>query len=463
MRKKYWVIIAIMFVSGLFFWLPGLTALDFELRAGLATLVFAGSLFVLEPIAIQVTALLIPIALVATNLLTVEEAFAPFADPVVFLILGSLFIAEALRKHNLTRKLATQLLFYSRGRPRLILLSIMVVGALTSMWVFSTAVVAMLIPVCLTIGGRVQEPEHRDDFTRVLLMALALATTLGGLSTILGAASNAVASGVLADEITWTFLDWMFYGTPLSFVLISFSWFILASTVLPTDVTIETEHLYPRDDDKPIFTQKQLITLATFLGAILLWLTSPILTRTLPLTRGLLESSVISLIAANFLFTFEVISWKDARRVNWGVYLIIGGGLALGNGLVVSGVAREFALLTKDLLAFFPYPIVAALLVFFSSLASNSVNNTTVVAIFAPLLLGLSADLPYSALQLVLPMAFGATFGFLLPCASSRMALIYTTNVISSKTMLKIGSLVTIPLIILTIVYFYLLFYLGWL
>ncbi len=463
MKKKYWTIFLIIFIASLFFWMPGLSELDFELRAGLATLIFAAGLFVFEPVAIQVTALLIPVALVATNLLPVEEAFAPFADPVVFLILGSLFIAEALRKHNLTRKLATRLLFYSRGRPRLILLSIMGVGALTSMWVFSTAVVAMLIPVCLTIGGRVREKERKDNFTRVLLMGLALATTLGGLSTILGASSNAVASGVLADKIPWTFLDWMVYGTPLAFLSLLLSWFILTLTVLPTDVTIETGELYPREATEPMFTPKQGVTLAIFLGAILLWLTSPVLTWALPLTGGLLESAVISLTAASLLFTFEVISWKDARRVNWGVYLIIGGGLALGNGLIASGVSRQFALLAEGVIAFFPYPIVAALLILLSSLASNSVNNTTVVAIVAPLLSASAGNLPYTALQLVLPMAFGATFGFLLPCASSRMALIYTTEVISTKVMLKIGGLVTLPLVVLTIVYFYLLFYLGWL
>ncbi|MFB6344890.1 MAG: sodium-anion symporter, partial [bacterium] len=67
-----------------------------------------------------------------------------------------------------------------------------------------------------------------------------------------------------------------------------------------------------------------------------------------------------------------------------------------------------------------------------------------------------------SVLQLMLPMAFGATFGFLLPSASSRMALIYASDEINSQEMMKIGSLITGPLIVLTTIYFYFLYQMGW-
>ncbi len=463
MKSRLIKILAILFGASLLYWFPSLNQLAFELKAGLAALVFAAGFFVFEPIALQVTALLIPVIFVSTNLLPVEEAFAPFADPVVFLILGSLFIAEALRKHELTRKLAGKLLVHSGGSPRLILLSIMIVGAVTSMWVFSTAVVAMLIPVCLTIGSRVTEEERQEQFTIVLLMGLVLATTLGGLSTILGASSNAVASGVLNKTYQWTFLDWMKYGAPLSLLSVGLAWFILTVTVYPTDISISTDRLYKEAEESKIFTREQWITLVVLLGAIFTWLFFPVLQPFLHFPRGLTESAVIGLIAASFLFTFKVINWKDARRINWGVYLIIGGGLALGNGLQASGVTAEFAKILSSSVKNTPYPIVAGLLILSSGLASNTVNNTTVVAIFAPLLSATAQTMDYSPLQLILPMAFGATYGFLLPCASSRMVLIYATDLISSKDMLKIGGLVTIPLVVLTFCYFYLLFALGWL
>ncbi|MFB6347043.1 MAG: SLC13 family permease, partial [bacterium] len=174
----------------------GLTELDRTGRLGLTVLIFAGGLWVLEPLPLQVTGLIIPVCLVGTGILGIEEAFAPFASPVVFLILGSLFMAEALRKHGLTRRLALDLIVRCNGRPKLLLLAIMAVAGFTSMWIFSTAVVAMLMPVCLTIAGKVEE-ENQDTFITVLLMALVIGSTLGALGTILGASSNAVASGSL--------------------------------------------------------------------------------------------------------------------------------------------------------------------------------------------------------------------------------------------------------------------------
>ena len=430
---------------------------------GLVILVLAGGLWVSEALPLQVTGLLIPVAFVLAGILTAESAFQPFADPVVFLILGSLFIAEALRKHGLTREIALLMVDKCAGRPRFILLSIMIVGALTSMWVFSTAVVAMLIPVCLSIASKVDE-EFQHQFIVVLMMGLVLSTTLGALSTVLGASSNAVASGVLSRVQTWGFLDWMRYGSPLAGLLVLVAWVFLVLFFFPPVTRINVEALYKETRaDRDSRLHKNII-LYVLGAAIFFWITTPVLENYFMIPEDFTHSALVGLIAAGMLFATGVISWKDARQVNWGVYLIIGAGLALGTGLRASGVTEILAQGITSGIAFLPFPVIIVLTILVSGLLSNVVNNTTVVAILAPVLVDTAQAMELvTPIQLVLPMAFGATFGFLLPSASSRMALIYATNEISTGEMLKIGSIVTVPLVLLTIGYFYLLITMGWL
>ncbi len=460
-RKKYIILAALFICAVILFGAPRFN-IEATPALGLAILILAGGFWVSEALPLQVTGLLIPVAFVISGILTAESAFQPFSDPIVFLILGSLFIAEALRKHGLTRKTAVFMVDRCAGNPRLILLSIMFVGAITSMWVFSTAVVAMLIPVCLTISTRV-EKENRHQFIIVLMMGLVLSTTLGALSTVLGASSNAVASGVLSRFQPWTFLDWMKYGTPLAGFLVLLAWLLLTGFFMPPVDKIKIESLYRDTEAEKQSKLHQNIILYVLGGAIFIWISSPLLEKYFGIPDDFMHSALVSLIAAGVLFATKVISWKDARQVNWGVYLIIGAGLALGKGLRASGVTEIFAGGITSTVAFLPFPVIIVLIILVSGLLSNIVNNTTVVAILAPILVDTAGAMQLAPTQLVLPMAFGATFGFLLPSASSRMALIYATNEISTGEMIKIGSIVTVPLVFITIGYFYLLIIMGWL
>ncbi len=88
----------------------------------LALFIFTGSILALEPAPLPIAALMVPICQIALGIDQTSGAFAPFGQPVVFLILGSLFLAEALRKHGLTRRLALYAIVASKGNFRLLLL-----------------------------------------------------------------------------------------------------------------------------------------------------------------------------------------------------------------------------------------------------------------------------------------------------------------------------------------------------
>ncbi|NNE84468.1 MAG: hypothetical protein HKN28_10915, partial [Alphaproteobacteria bacterium] len=77
--------------------LPAPPGISPEGHRALAAFVFTASILALEPVSPPIAAVIVPIALVALGVADTPLAFEPFSRPVVFLILGSLFLAEALR------------------------------------------------------------------------------------------------------------------------------------------------------------------------------------------------------------------------------------------------------------------------------------------------------------------------------------------------------------------------------
>jgi di/tricarboxylate transporter len=95
--------------------LPTPEGLSPEGNRAAAAFIFTASILALEPVSLPIAALMVPVAEVALGVATSAEAFETFSRPVVFLILASLFLAEALRKHGLTRRLALATIVASGG------------------------------------------------------------------------------------------------------------------------------------------------------------------------------------------------------------------------------------------------------------------------------------------------------------------------------------------------------------
>ena len=133
-------------------WLPisGLTNAAHSLLAILGLVVV---LWITEAIPLPVTALLGPTLCVVTGVSGVKDVFKSFADPIIFLFLGSFLLAEAMLHHGLNRRIA----FYILGLPAVgespgrLLLAFGAITGFISMWVSNTATTAMMFPIGVAI------------------------------------------------------------------------------------------------------------------------------------------------------------------------------------------------------------------------------------------------------------------------------------------------------------------------
>ena len=111
-------------------------------------------LWVTEALPLAVTALLGPVLAVVLRVAPARTAFAPFADPIIFLFIGSFMLAEAMfvhgarSPHRLRRAVVAR---WSAAAPARILFVYGAVTAGLSMWISNTATTAMMFPIGLSI------------------------------------------------------------------------------------------------------------------------------------------------------------------------------------------------------------------------------------------------------------------------------------------------------------------------
>jgi di/tricarboxylate transporter len=157
----------------------------------LTLLVAALVLFGTERIPIEVVAILLVIALVVTNTLSANEAFAGFGNDIVITIAGLFILTGGLAKTGVIDVVGRRLHRTAGDSEFRITALIMFAAALCAAVMKNTTTTAMFLPVVLGIAAR------RNISPSKLLMPLAFGAILGGTCTLIGTSTNLAVSGAL--------------------------------------------------------------------------------------------------------------------------------------------------------------------------------------------------------------------------------------------------------------------------
>jgi solute carrier family 13 (sodium-dependent dicarboxylate transporter), member 2/3/5 len=437
---------------------PGLSASG---QRALALFVFTGAILSLEPVSLPIAALLVPICQIALSIDIAAGAFAPFGQPVLFLILGSLFLAEALRKHGLTRRIALVTIVLSKGKVRTLLFGLMWVSALLSMWVLNTATVAVLIPVAISIAQHIRPNERVARTLEVLILGIAISSSIGGMGTVMGSGENAIASGLLDQISHFTFIDWLRYGGPLVLILLPLSWFLLLRALPIGTVFIDIDPATKELERLGSLKGPEREILGVLALSVALWIAGASLESVLHLPVTLLSSAVVAIGAVALLSIEEVVDWNDLKGVNWGVFFVIGAGLTLGDALDKSGASTWLASMLAPMLQGLPYELILVVIVIVGFIITQFMNNVTLGAILAPVLITLGEASGIPPTRMVIPTIMAVALAFMLPSASARMTLAAVTGAVERKNMIWAGLVVGVPCALTVIIFFYLMSILG--
>ena len=163
-----------------------------ELALVLALLAAAIAMFAIGRPRMDVVGVLVIAALPLTGILTVGEAFAGFADPNVILIAALFVVGEGLARTGVTYKLGDWLARRAGASTARLVVLLMLSVALLGSIMSSTGVVAIFIPVAISIASRTGIPR------RQLLMPLSVAGLISGMMTLIATSPNLVVDAELA-------------------------------------------------------------------------------------------------------------------------------------------------------------------------------------------------------------------------------------------------------------------------
>src|SRR5512135_551616 len=138
-------------VLGLIIYFLPIEGLTWEAHTLLAIVAFTATWWICEPIPIPATSMLAPTLCALLGVVPAGPAFAQFANPLIFLFLGSFLLATAMMTHGLDKRVAYGLLSmkWVGSSPTRILFALGMVTALMSGWVSNTATTAMMYPIAL--------------------------------------------------------------------------------------------------------------------------------------------------------------------------------------------------------------------------------------------------------------------------------------------------------------------------
>lgn len=441
------VVLSLVSIASFYFTSETLTLVE---RKALIVLIFTAGLWTTEAVPLVATSLFIPVMQALLGVQSLQLALQPFFDSVVMLLLGGFLLAAAVEKHNLDEFFAFQILSRVKRNARIVVFTVMAISAFLSMWISNTASTALLITMTLKITKDVKDPK--GNFTKIMVLATAYAATAGGLSTLVGTTTCAMAAGFLKEMVGYeiSFLGWMIFGFPVTLFQLIAIWIILFM-VFPTDVReipvegFETESL----------NRNQKITLGVFILAVLLWLTGrlpePIAYLTGWSGHGMSSSVVAGIIVVTLYFT-GILDSKDTSNANWNTLLLIGGGLSLSSLLSASGLVNRISqiLLTltgggaSDLLTI-------TLIVLFGLGISIIASNTASAGIFLPIAISLAGSVDMHPAVLAVAVGISTSLDFMLPAGTPPNAIAYSTGKLTMREMIGAGVLLDIAGALITI------------
>lgn len=166
--------------------------MTFEIALVLGILAISLVLFVSEVIRMDLVALLVLCALAVSGLVSASEAFAGFSNSAVITVWAMFILSEGLTRTGIADIIGRQVMRLAGRREIAMIIVIMITAAVLSAFMNNIGVAALMLPVVMDVSRRTRIAPSR------LLMPLAYATLLGGLTTMIGTPPNLLVSEMMA-------------------------------------------------------------------------------------------------------------------------------------------------------------------------------------------------------------------------------------------------------------------------
>jgi sodium-dependent dicarboxylate transporter 2/3/5 len=445
-----------------------------------AIAVWVATWWLTEAVAMPITSLvpfiLIPIFGIADS----KTIASQYMDQVIFLFMGGFMLSYGLEKSNLHSRLALFILSKVGNSPQNVLAGIMFVAFFISMWMSNTATVMMLYAAVIAIVLKFKGNElHYHSIGASLMIGLAYAASIGGMSTLVGTPTNMIFysfyNSNFINQNQIVFSTWFMLAFPIALLLVLITYILIRHHFKLQKIKMELQADYFNIKFKELgrMNRDEKIVGTIFIVTAFLWFSRSDLVIGNFIFKGwsnifkhkdFVQDSTVAVFMASLLFFIpskkvegeKLLSWEDCTKLPLGIMLLFGSGFALAKGFELSGLSNLLAqslhvLSGKHILLIILG--ICIIITFISEFASNVAS----IQLALPVLLALSISLKLPALSLMIPATLAASLGFMLPVATAPNTIVYGSGFIKVKDMYRIGLWVNLAGIVLigTICYFF--------
>lgn len=445
--------------------------LDSQGRVVLAAGVLMVSWWVLEALPLPVVALVPIVLFPLLHISTLKEVTKSYADSMIFLFMGGFFLALAIEKWGLHKRIALSIIRITGTNGNRIILGFILSTGFLSLWLSNTATTMMMYPIAASVIHVIsrQEGEHRGmkNFSMVLMLSIAYASNFA-LGTIIGTPPNVAYASYIHEKFGFSisFTGWMMVFMPLTIILLFLQYWILVRWLYPNGIRHSEEgkkYIDSELEQLGPMTQPEKRVLSIFILTVLLWVCKDIINSFQKWVQ--LDDTIIAMTGAILLFVFpsgrseektaeRLLEWPDTSKMAWGILLLFGGGIALANALEAATLMDKLgswiaSFSTNNVLLM--VLIVTTISVFLSEVMSNVAQ----VIVMAPVISSLATVLHMEPLMLGIAMTLGASCASMLPMGTPPNAIVFASGHIKLKDMLKTGLVMNLVCIVLVTLFCY--------
>ena len=379
-----------------------------------------------------------------------KMALSGFSSPALALVGAALFIAAAMMKTGLDRRIALFILSKIGARTNRVLAGVIIVGFVLSFFVPSTtARVSCMVPIVLGIISAFGVPL-KSRFSAVMMIAIAQADSIWNVGIKTAAAQNMIAIGFIEKQLgtTVSWLDWFIAAAPFAIIMSVILYFVLLKLIPPEmdevpggqkTIAKELAKLGPMRSD-----EKKLMFISVIL--LFLWSTEKILH---PFDTS---STTLAAITLMLLPGIGIMSWKEAQsRIGWGTLVLFGVGISLGSTILSTKAADWIAHVIVntfnlyDTTAFFIIAILALfLIIIHMGFASATALAAAMIPIIISVLQGASEHNALNVVGMTVILQYVICFGFILPVNAPQNMVAFSTGAFAAKDFIKTGIPLTI-------------------
>lgn len=385
-------------------------------------------------------------------------ALGGFSNTALALVAAALFLAAAMTKTQLDKRIALFVLSKIGAKTKQVLAGVIVVGFILAFFVPSTtARVACIVPIVMGIIAAFGV-DKKSKFAGVMMIATAQAAGIWNVGIKTAAAQNMIALGfiekMLGKYITW--LDWFIAAAPYA-VIMSFVLYFVLLKVMPPEVD---EVVGGNDAVKKAMSElgpmtlgeKKLLTISVVL--LFLWATEKIVH---PFDTS---TTTITAITLMLMPGIGVMTWKEAQaRIPWGTVILFGVGISLGSAMLSTKAAAwlgQIIVQVFGLQTMAPFAILVIMAAFLIVVHLGFASATALAAAMIPIVISVLQGVKVSGINIVgltMILQYVVSFGFILPVNSPQSMIAYGTDTFEVKDFIKVGIPLTIIAYILVLIF----------